>query len=1054
MNTVLNIDDVLLETYIDQSNQTRMQGTSVRRNPKKLGNDIFSVQSQPSTSIHKARTHTALIRGRRQNNSFHRDQFPSTKYVIMAEAFGTTPLPVALDSAAAFSTLHVLYDPFVASGSDASQLQQPIQQEIASFTAENADYALSGASVVAVNQHFVIYAVKKGLIRVLHRHSSMKSLFRQHQNETVSDIQIFQNGEVLASVSSTGNGATLSSKAVVWRVHERTSDIMTSPLLEIQSRSILMIRVIWHPSDVNQFWLIHSRGDPLNLVFMASLVNTTRINTKLDPTSNHPVAEFSSATTLQQQSTVLFSDSLDNSLQDLSWCGSDSQYAVAAFKSGDVVLYDLKTTNAELSPVNGQSNASCPAVLQKVNQGSSVTRCLFLPHFDVLSSNSISGSDPTTTKPARYSSCFLTGGEGSNAEFTLWSPFSPIAPPMKIQVVRIAAPSRSYVLSTCFGPAPATGAPPSCFVTACCREFGAIYAFHLKAAWSLSQVPLLVGSDYVVPFSTKYPVLSATVTCAPSSDISEEVLLEQGGIIFDMKLFVYQTAVVQCLTLTSFMCLPPAIAFSESTRGVTVNCTVVVAGNESALLEAAPEVDINSLHVFEEYDIEDDEGEVVYAPEPSALPMPNEVFSHDTSNDLPSSSDPFANWLGAVAAKPLVGNAIESNAVPHLKNPHVNPVPTVAESTTAPAVRKSTLLSPMEILGMNPLSTISSDKPTIEVYGISNQNSQAAVDDSNGRREYMSGKIPSLLDIQAIVHKEIHSLIVPLIRQELETSMESMSSKISLILGSVEQVVHKVDDEFFSNGNLASSFALNLQEPFRFAFSECIRNILLPAVDSLTSQVYAAVCKRIDDTLPAFGESDEKLDSILKQLSSMTLLVTELTKEVNVLRSTIVTTPSLPAPINTSLMQATVSKTAMDPFDEQRLEILQFLKDKNYESAFRRAVANATVDMTIFCCRKASLQDVFASGHAKLSQPILLCVLQQLGTVLVSSSDLSVILEWLQEISLSLYPPVDPQIRPHLPIVVKQVALSLSERMENDANDLTLQRSFRKLQSLLRGMLL
>jgi hypothetical protein len=978
----------------------------------------------------------------------------------MSEPFGTTPLPVTLDPAAAFATLHVLYDPSISCGTDASQLQQPIQQEIASFTAENADFSLNGAAVVAVNQHFVIYAVKKGLIRVLHRHSSMKSLFRHHQNEIVSDIQIFQNGEVLASVSASGNGPAVSSKAVIWRVHERASDIMASPLLEIQSRSIRMRRVIWHPNDMNQFWLVHTQDISQKTLLVATLVNTTRITTKADPTSNHPIAEFSSIASLQQGPIVLFSDSFDDSLQDLSWCGSDSQYAVAAYKNGDVVLYDLKTTTVQASRNDGLSSLPRPAVLQKVNQGSPVTRCMMLPHFDALALNNMSGGDPTMKEPAQpYSSCFLTGG-GDNAEFTLWSSFSPGAPPMKIQVLRIALPCRSYILNTCFGPAPATGAPPSCFVTACCREFGAIYAFHLKAAWSLNQKPLLVGSDYVVPFSTKYPVLSSTVACAPAVDISEEVLLEQGGVIFDMKLFVYQTAVVQCLTLTSYMCLPPAIAFTDSTSGVTVTRTLAAAVKDSAVLEAASDGIGDFPDNFEEYDVEDDEDEFIDAPEPSSLPMQNGFTSHGSSSALPDSNNPFANWLGSVAVKPL-GNSIESSDVSHLTKPDVSPVPTRVQST-APhiAKEKTSVLSPMEIPSMIPVTSAStgrsSTKTASEANMAPNQKSIAEVNDSEVIVESAPDRIHMSSEIQAMVHEEVQSVMVPLIRRELESYVQPMSRTLPFIRDSVEHLVRQLDDELLLNSNRADSYAsaisLSLQEPFRAAFTECIRNILLPAMESVTSQVFTAACKRMADSLPTIEKSDEKLHSISKQLTTMTSLVMDLTKEVNVLRSTIANTPSLPAPINVSSMQAAVMKTAMDPFDEQRTEILQFLKDKNYELAFRRAVANATVDMTLFCCRKASIQDIFASGQAKLSQPILLCMLQQLGTVLVTSTDLSFVLEWLQEISLSLYPPVDPQIRPHLPIVVKQAMSSLSERMELEV-EFTLQRSLRKLQSLLRGML-
>jgi hypothetical protein len=126
--------------------------------------------------------------------------------------------------------------------------------------AESAEYSVHGAAVLAVNQHFVVYAVKKGLIRVLHRHSVMKTLLRHHQGGVVSDIQFFKDGEVLATVSAaarpvvddsgvddpTANGKVMS-KVVVWRVYEGTSEIKADPIKYASENSVhdFIFSVFW-----------------------------------------------------------------------------------------------------------------------------------------------------------------------------------------------------------------------------------------------------------------------------------------------------------------------------------------------------------------------------------------------------------------------------------------------------------------------------------------------------------------------------------------------------------------------------------------------------------------------------------------------------------------------------------------------------------------------------------------------------------------------------------------------------------------------------------------
>jgi hypothetical protein len=1020
---------------------------------------------------------------------------------MMSEPFGTTPLPISIDidSPATFTPLQVHYD---SSSSLVQQPQQPVQQDLASFVAERADFAIYGGSVIAVNQKFVVYAVKNGLIRILSRQSGMKALIRLHQNEIVSDMQFFQDGEILATVSATPSSGTtgttpFSSKLAIWRVYQLASEIKVDPMLEIRSDCIRLVRVIWHPHNPNQFLLIHQQSDQYDTtgLNMATLVETTKVATKMDPTVNHPVVEFTSSASLQDGCIVLqynVNDNVDcmnpfhsndsSNLQDLAWSGVDTSCVLVAYQNGDLIFYNLNSYTKQISAVDGTSNVNVPTILHKISQQNlalPITRVLFLPHYDAITYNKVAANNNNNP----YTSCFVTGGDGDNSTLTLWSAFTRESLPFKIQVVQIASSnSRSYVLNTCYGPAPATGTAPSCFITACCREQGLVYAFHCKAMWSHpDQKPLLIGSDYVVPFVTKFPILSCTITCALSTDISEEVLSEQGSVNFDMKLFAYQTAAVQCLTLTSYMCLPPTNMYSDTTPGVTVTRapTLAVEATNGTSMHSSGGIGVAS-DGFEEYDVDETEYfDYDDAPDPSLLPIPSNISATlpatSTTSTLPNNnntSNPFANWLGALAAtttKPPETPVVHDNS----KNLTPTPVSASQQDVTS-------LLSPMEILGLIPVTSVvnksssrptnpstiiekeeigknivadnKAEAPTTLSYENHSQNHQATITTNGSGLDHTS----LVKEIRAVVQEEIQSTLVPSIRRDLEDMLQPLAESITPLQSDLDEIKKQQLFNASSKVNelegLTTAVNTALDEGIRTMFVECMRTVLIPTIESVTSQIFAKVSEKLDAAIVEKNDDNIKFDSISRQLGVMSTLIVELTKEVNVLRNELNNNSTSTVSTTLSTAAALSTNPVVDPYDQQRSEILQNIKNRNFESAFRRAVSNKTVDMALFCCQSVDIHEIFGDTQPLVSQPILLCLMQQLGTVLDTLQDPQLVLDWLQEITVSLYPPVDPQIQPHLPIVLQTLVANLTKRMERTNNDTALRRSLQKLHSLLRGL--
>jgi hypothetical protein len=191
----------------------------------------------------------------------------------------------------------------------------------------------------------------------------------------------------------------------------------------------------------------------------------------------------------------------------------------------------------------------------------------------------------------------------------------------------------------------------------------------------------------------------------------------------------------------------------------------------------------------------------------------------------------------------------------------------------------------------------------------------------------------------------------------------------------------------------------------------------------------------------------------------MTQLVAKLTDEVQYLRRDVasVTTKQI-TQVSGSAVQVNMQNkntTPVDTLQARRNEILAHLRECNFEAAFTKAIAASTAEMVVFCCRNADLNKVLGGTTSVLSQPILLCLLQQLGTVLVASqaSNMQLEMEWLQEIALSLNP-TDASIQRHVPGVFQQVVSNLNQKLKfiqgTDQNQL--RRQIQRTLQLLRGL--
>jgi hypothetical protein len=207
--------------------------------------------------------------------------------------------------------------------------------------------------------------------------------------------------------------------------------------------------------------------------------------------------------------------------------------------------------------------------------------------------------------------------------------------------------------------------------------------------------------------------------------------------------------------------------------------------------------------------------------------------------------------------------------------------------------------------------------------------------------------------------------------------------------------------------------------------------MMIPAFEAATQEMFSQVDATLERrTSPRHDESYGSLDSLFTLMHQVKSMVEDLSDEVAELKP---------------------PKQEIDYDQITRDEILSLLQKRDYESAFTKAVSEITAEMALFVCKRSNLADVLGDSKPVLSQPILLCLMQQLGALLNDSNDedLHIELTWLQEIALTLDPAVE-SIKRHVPQVLAQLRSCIEDKMKK--GDPALRRPLQMLLQVIRGM--
>jgi enhancer of mRNA-decapping protein 4 len=999
------------------------------------------------------------------------------------EPFGTTPIPSSSSSGG--GSLEVTLDLWSQSAS-AEVVQQPQTQQIAVYEAKPDEECING-SLLEVNQHFVVYAVKNGLIRVLHRHSSLKALLRGHQGQVVTDISFFLDGDVLATVGHSAETGV--SKMIVWRIYEASPEILSEKLLEVSSESAQMNRLMWHPFNPNQVLVMHNQPNNTNSNThqLASLVETTRLQTTVHPEEKHPVCHWYSPSVVMEGALQMNVE--DGSLADLAWSGRDSRHVLTVHSNGQIILWDLKQAEDAVDPVSGVSIAAPRklAVVSVSPDAAELSRCLFLPH-----ENALRLEDQTDI----LTTCFATASN-KNTVITLWSSFTttPGSLPVKLQVIQLANPSPSYVLDVCFGPAPQEASPPSCFLIWADRHEGKLLAVHVASQWSSEQKALCVGGDYVVPFKLHYPIYSWCVVCMPTQDISEEDMAEHQGLIFDMKLFAYQSKAIQCLTLTSYMCLPPEHGYDDNTPGVAYKA-MMEDGIKSELGSIEPEYDEDYDVDDEDAEDDDDDGEPLEAPAAAALPVPPAASG--------GISNPFANWLGAFAgssdpapsppAPPGMGGPASSEASSNSSTPQplLNPSDLLKNMTEEPPSKSSAANNSTSKARSTTPNKQNKAKPNKAKINNKSKKDAASPFPDGAKIQILKRDetVPAPPADPAIVDPAIVAFTPPpppmpsafaqavapdpkleetltrVVSQELAKQPGVGEAVEAALASKLVPAVNKIVQESLASFGrpLQSSMdrlgeqgvrvdpkdlqaALDVETPLKAALADTVRNVFIPAMESLTAQII----QKVTPPPPQIPAPDKQmmaaLENLTQQLSAMNSKMEAMSNEIRTLKAAGTNGGNPPMPPPPAQLPA-----QPNPMEAVRNEVNALLQQKQYQAAFTKAVSTSNADMAVYACSRANMNAVLGGSSPQLSQPILLCLMQQLGAALATTTApdaLNIELEWLQEIALTLNT-ADPNIHRHVPSVLQQLVGIVNQKMSQ--GNPALRRPLHMLLQVIRGM--
>jgi len=1031
----------------------------------------------------------------------------------------STPLPSSTIGSGA------IYSP---SGSSSSP-QQPRAAPVAHFAslindgigndvlAKSHPAIPTSGRLLAANSKYIAYAVKKGLVRVIDRHTAAKTLLRGHADQTrIVDAAFFgtegtsQRKEGIsalwnqlcnnATTSNDGGGGNAPQHAppaaasdvlatvggmkdsacvLIWKIKSSDDDdneLEAEKLFEL--RYPHATRIVWHPFNPNRFLLLtrtYDQGEWGNSQrSVASIVDTSRLNKTFK--DGYALCDCGDDKVLNGAAQFYVSANENTGANDVAWSHvKDARHVITGHDDGKVRLWDLTK--------NDGSTVSCVHELDvtsgmEESPDKRVTRVLFLSQYESAVSNE------SMTPP------FIVGTD-SNQTITLWSGFpSNGDAPQRLRVFRLADVDPTSLVSVEMCPSPyrppvPSSSPlvPSSFLLLAERKKGCVHALHLDTEWKEGTSAVVVkGFDYVSTLNVVHPIYSLCI--APTEESGASLEEEK-----DVELCCVQSKAVQVLTLSAAMCAAPSKDVGGTERGdLAAGVTLIDLPSEVSDEEAFEDFE-------DEYEMED---EVEYSTNHSGGVDDDDVEETPVAVPTATAAEPnaFSNWLGAIANPiPVPSAPVPAPAPPvattKVKSPTPPPglgFPTILPPLPpAPEVSDSQFLSPMQILSgsenkAEPSKKVKKKKETakkastpaapiapVAILKREEPKKEAAApippkspppqktDDvgssSNGNVEaIISSYMKSHeAEMAAVIRKAVATEVETAVRSNMKGVEKAAEQAVQRALAADGKFEKKMEKQAKESAAMAAKEAVAaMQAPIVSSLHQVMREVMIPAYESATRQMFHQISTSVEKGLaqkPANdASSSASLQAMSEQMMKMAVAIQTLSNEVVELRGEV----KARGEAHAAAQQSQQAKTKPDV----RGEIVTLCRDGRFEEAFTKAVSASDGEIVLFACKSADSTAVFGGDSVGISQPILICLMQQLGAILVSTTDAAdfkILLAWLQEIAVTI-DPTNAQYQRHVASVVQQLLANINSKMANC--DHAFRRPLQTLMQVIRGLAL
>ncbi|GMH49171.1 hypothetical protein TrVE_jg11126 [Triparma verrucosa] len=890
-------------------------------------------------------------------------------------------------------------------------------------------------SLVVCNTRYILYGIKAGLLRCICRTSASRTLLRGH-TDLVHDLSFFSfSSDVLGSVGG--------KEVLVWRVFEedlQEPDPETNSMKKISYEKLLQLnveatKISWHPFDPNKFVLACGG--------VAVVVETTGIETEKG-----------------EEGHAMYNGGIDNlgikmphgaTVNDVRFT-TKALHAVTAGDDGFCKLWGLSGN------VGGNATA-----LRSFGTGDiPVNKCLFIGE----------EADNVVT-------C-----DKDNTRIRVWS--SPVSGDSILKQSLTFERDGASWFDACIDD---TGE----FLSVCDCKNPVMYVVHLNQNKD-EDYPI----DYVTPFKNLNPVLSMSGVNVPLEVTDDhhdaDAVGEEKG--YEINLYAVQTKAIQIMKIR------PGVCFQDD----WVSQRAEVEREDDDVQDPIPFVPPPapaSIPVAP--------ASIPVAP--ASIPVAPATLPLSTGIEPPS-VDPFSNWLGTLVggaappeAVPVAEKLLEKQPEVTTSSPPPPPPPEESGDLLSPTA----LLAK---IGAPPPSFESQNDVASSRQPENSQAQKAPAPKAvvRGGRPPKEKKEKEEKKVAAPATAAVTVAIPGASSQDLEKLTKSLHQNLSKDLkealqGMLKEEMQKVgkavtrsvkEDGEKTRKEAVAKLVESVKSPITQAFKNTMEKQIIPAYQAgaqeMMSELNVHVARgmekarveaekrdsanvskmdvKVNELITQHKKTEDNLRSENEELKRhivvLTKSVQQLSTKVNVLANAVKSGAIGGSQGSAAAAQRGRDKAAdeeekqaeidakaqareQEKMDEAKKLIFSFASNKEYEKAFMSALGASKIELTVYCCSVMTISDIFhsATGCA-VSQTVLLCLLQQLGSSIANSKGNSFKLEidWLQETALTV-DPTNSTISNHLPQVKAQLIRHIKAGAESIQNDPALISEKRKLMGLL-----